>query len=318
MSFTYKKLKPSDLQSTPYVANKLYDIPSSSYDDLGIKLYVGEYIPTENLEFDPINDNKDIDGNYRRLIFDSIRHLYYQNYVTASSPETPYPENTNQFWHSSSYDNYLQNTLASGSFDATIRQMPYFTSSFFNYDESGSAIYDESTYFSENSAKIRVIAVPQHIFGNGIQPDTFELSGSTYLIKDDGLGNLWDYSDLDDFYASAKYSDPEAEYFDSGSKYYVGNIFYSHGIAVITNIDYLCFASTNPVARNDYFKVLNTQRVKTLPILDNDFDDCSGIDTSSVKILPDPDYSFPDTTINQFGELVITPNKSGSVPGGYQ
>ena len=318
MSFAYKKLKPSDLQSTPYVANKLYDIPSSSYDDLGIKLYVGEYIPTENLEFDPINDNKDIDGNYRRLIFDSIRHLYYQNYVTASSPETPYPENTNQFWHSSSYDNYLQNTLASGSFDATIRQMPYFTSSFFNYDESGSAIYDESTYFSENSAKIRVIAVPQNIFGNGIQPDTFELSGSTYLIKDDGLGNLWDYSDLDDFYASAKYSDPEAEYFDSGSKYYVGNIFYSHGIAVITNIDYLCFASTNPVARNDYFKVLNTQRVKTLPILDNDFDDCSGIDTSSVKILPDPDYSFPDTTINQFGELVITPNKSGSVPGGYQ
>jgi hypothetical protein len=112
--------------------------------------------------------------------------------------------------------------------------MPYFTSSFFNYDESGSAIYDESTYFSENSAKIRVISIPQDIFGNGIQPDTFELSGSTYLIKDDGLGNLWDYSDLDDFYASSKYSDPEAEYFDSGSKYYVGNIFYSHGIVILT------------------------------------------------------------------------------------
>ena len=75
-------------------------------------------------------------------------------------------------------------------------------------------------------------------------------------------------------------------------------------IAVITNIDYLCFASTNPVSRNDYFKILNTQRVKTLPILSNDFDDCSGIATSSVKIIPDPNYSFPDTTINQFGELV--------------
>ena len=49
MSFAYKKLKPSDLQSTPYVANKLYDIPSSSYDDLGVKLYVGEYIPLNNL-----------------------------------------------------------------------------------------------------------------------------------------------------------------------------------------------------------------------------------------------------------------------------
>ena len=318
MSFAYKKLKPSDFQSTPYVANKLYEIPSSSYDDLGIKTYVGEYIPTDNLEFDALNDNKDIDGNYRRLIFDSIRHLYYQNYVTKSSAEIPYPENTNQFWHSSSYDNYLQNTLSSGSFDATIRQMPFFTSSFFKYDESGSAIYDESTYFSENSAKIRVITVPQDIFGNGIQPNTFELSGSTFLIKDDGLGNLWDYSELSDYYNGVKYSDPETQYYDSGSKYYVGNIFYSHGIAVITNIDYLCFAATNPVARNDYFEVLNTQRVKTLPILDNDFDDCSGIDTSSVTIIPDSDYNFPDTSINQFGELVITPNQSGSVPGGYR
>ena len=65
MSFAYKKLKPSDLQSTPYVANKLYDIPSSSYDDLGVKIYVGEYVPIKNLDFDPVNDNKDIDGNYK-------------------------------------------------------------------------------------------------------------------------------------------------------------------------------------------------------------------------------------------------------------
>jgi len=318
MSFAYKKLKPSDFQSTPYVANKLYDILSSSYDDLGIKLYVGEYVPTNNLEFDPINDNKDIDGNYRRLIFDSVKHLYYQNYVTESTNAIPYPENTNQFWHSSSYDNYLQNTLASGSFDATIRRLPFFTSSFFQYDESGSAIYDESTYFAANNAKIRVITVPQNIFGNGLQPNTFELSGSGYIIKDDGLGNLFDYAGLEDDYSGAKYSDPEATYYNSGSKVYVGNIFYSHGIAVITNEDYLCFAATNPVARNDYRRILNTQRNKTLDILSNDFDDCSGVDTSSVKIIPDPNYSFPDTSINSLGELVITPNLIGSVPGEYR
>ena len=97
MSFAYKKLKPSDFSSTPYVANKLYDIPSSSYDDLGVKIYVGEYVPIQNLDFDPVNDNKDIDGNYRRLIFDSVVHLYYSNYVTESSAQIPYPTNTNQF-----------------------------------------------------------------------------------------------------------------------------------------------------------------------------------------------------------------------------
>jgi len=87
MSFAYKKLQPSDFSSTPYVANKLYDIPSSSYDDLVIKIYVGEYVPIQNLDFDPVNDNRDIDGNYRRLIFDSVVHLYYSNYVTESSPK---------------------------------------------------------------------------------------------------------------------------------------------------------------------------------------------------------------------------------------
>ena len=78
MGFAYKKLKPSDIQSAPYVANKQYTIPSSSYLDQDITIYVGENIPiTEDNPFDPINDNKTVDGNYRRLIFDSIRHLFY-------------------------------------------------------------------------------------------------------------------------------------------------------------------------------------------------------------------------------------------------
>ena len=318
MSFAYKKLKPSDFSSTPYVANKLYDIPSSSYDDLGVKIYVGEYVPIQNLDFDPVNDNKDIDGNYRRLIFDSVVHLYYSNYVTESSAQIPYPTNTNQFWHSSSYDNYSQTTLASGSFDATIRKLPYFTSSFSNYDTSGSSIYDLTTYFAENNAKIRVVTIPQNIFGNGVQPHTFELSGSGYIIRDDGLGNLFDYSDFEDDYSSAKYSDPEATYYNSGSKVYVGNIFYSHGVAVISNEDYLCFAATNPVARNDYLTFTNTQRTKTIRLLDSDFDDCSEIDTGSITLHTDPNSSFPDTSISAQGDLLITPNLSGSQPGNYK
>ena len=318
MGFAYKKLKPSDLQSTPYVANKLYEIPSSSYENLGIKTYVGEFVPTKNLEFDPINDNKDIDGNYRRLIFDSVKHLYYQNYITESSAEIPFPENTNQFFHSSSYDNYPQTTISSGSFDSTIRQLPFFTSSFVLYDESGSAIYDLSTYFADNNAKVRVVTVPQNMFGSGIQPETFEISASGYVLRDDGLGNIWDYSPLETNYGGQLYDEPSEGYLDSGSKVFVGNIFYSHGVAVITNIDYLCFTATNPVARNDYFKILNTQRNKSLPILDNDFDDCAGIDTASVKIIPDSSFNFPNTTIDSQGDLLITPNLSGSQPGTYR
>ena len=81
--------------------------------------------------------------------------------------------------------------MASGAFDATIRKLPFFTSSFFDYDAS-SSIYDLSTYYAENNAKIRVISIPQNIYGNGIEPYSFNLSGSSYIIQDDGQGNLFD------------------------------------------------------------------------------------------------------------------------------
>jgi hypothetical protein len=197
MSFAYKKLNPAEIKSVPYVANKQYEYDSSSYADNNIQTYIGEYIPiTADRPFDPQNDNLTTDQNYRRLIFESIRHLYYQNYVTKSSQDQDvgddaliYPENTNYFWHSSSYDNYLQNTMNSGSFP-NFRSFPYFEKVENDYD--GDAEYGTALYFIENAAKIRVISVPKNIYGEGIKPYTFELSGSNFFIADDGQGNLFD------------------------------------------------------------------------------------------------------------------------------
>ena len=76
MSFAYKKLNPADIKSVPYTANKQYEYDSSSYTDNNIQTYIGEYIPiTEDTRFDSINDNVTPDGNYRRLVYESIRHL---------------------------------------------------------------------------------------------------------------------------------------------------------------------------------------------------------------------------------------------------
>ena len=321
MGFAYKKLKPSDIQSAPYVANKQYTIPSSSYLDQDITIYVGENIPiTEDNPFDPINDNKTVDGNYRRLIFDSIRHLFYQNYVTESTLEYPYPQNTNRFWHSSSYDNFEQTNMASGAFDSTIRKLPFFTSSFYDYDAS-SSLYDLSTYYAENNAKIRVISIPQDIYGNGVKPYSFNLSGSSYIIQDDGQGNLFDMTGVrvqfgtdGGEFGGAEYS--LTRYFSNDAKIYVGNIFYNQGLATITNEEYLCFADTEPVAKNDYYELGNTQETKILDILSNDFDDCSTINTSSISLITNPNYTFPDNSIVD-GKLVVTPNLSSAIPGQY-
>ena len=94
MSFAYKKLNPSDIKSVPYVANKQYEFDSSSYLDNDIQTYIGEYVPiTTDQPFDPVNDNLTTDGNYRRLIYESIRHLYYQTQNVTRISITYYKKN---------------------------------------------------------------------------------------------------------------------------------------------------------------------------------------------------------------------------------
>ena len=327
MSFAYKKLNPADIKSVPYTANKQYEYDSSSYSDNNIQTYVGEHIPiTTDRPFDSTNDNLTTDENYRRLIYESIRHLYYQNYVTKSSADQEtesdnllYPKNVNTFWHSSSYDNYLQNTLASGSFP-NYRNFPYFQQREFDYDASGSALYGTAVYFIENSAKIRVISVPKDKYGEGIKPTTFIVSGSNYYIADDGQGNLFDFIKVIAEYGEQFYSAPAAYYAGQadGLVTPVGNIFYNHGLAVITNQDYLCFIEGNPVARNDYYTILNTQEEKILNILNVDFDDCVSIASESVSTSNIPNFTFPDYSISGSGDIIVTPNNTSVTPGQYK
>ena len=329
MSFAYKKINPSDIKSVPYIANKQYEFTSESYSDNNIQTYVGEYIPitTEN-PFDPVNDNLTTDGNYRRLLFESIRHLFYENYITASSlDQIPvsndllYATNINYFWHTSSYINYEQNTMASGSYP-NFKNFPYFTALQFNYDDpTGSYYGGNAVYFQDNAARVRIVSIPKDKYGEGIKPHSFILSGSSFYIADDGQGNLFDYEAFRAEYFSAQYSDPISKYAGLSVNEQVpnvGNIFYGHGIAVITNQDYICFIEGNPVAKNDYYDFNNVQEEKTLLILSNDFDDCLSIDTSSVNTLDYPGYTFPDFTISGSGDIVITPNQTSVTPGEYR
>ena len=307
MSFAYKKLSASDIKSVPYVANKQYNIPSSSYADLGIKTYVGEYIPiTTERPFDPENDNLTPDGEYRRLVYESIKHLYYQNYVTASStqqgqdiPVLVNPDNSNYFFHSSSYDNYLQNTMASGSYPNS-RYFPYYPTVEFDYNEPTASLYGTAQYFLDVASKVRVLSFPKDIYGEGLKPNSFNITGDNFNIVDDGNGNLLDV------------------FTDLTSSIPVGNIFYNHGLAVITNKEYLCFLESAPIARNNFPVIENIQEVKIIQILEDDFDDCSTVATGSVSTFPHPDFPFPDYSVSQSGDIIITPNANSVVPGEYR
>ena len=93
MSFSYKTLNSTDLTLTSYIANKLWEVKNSTLSQNGITIYIGENLPlNRNNIFDPIDDIETSNEEYRRLIFESIKHLYYENYTSGSL--------TNQFFQS--------------------------------------------------------------------------------------------------------------------------------------------------------------------------------------------------------------------------
>lgn len=301
MSFAYKTLNPSDITISPYTANKLYTFASSSLTEYGIVVYSGEYDPIINVSCsdgtaegqvpcNPYDPETDITSNgySRRLIYDSIQKLYYQSFISGTI--------SNRLWVSSSYDNYFQTALASGSgFLTNIRIFGQDSGSEGSVYNNPESLYSTGSYLSDPSL-IRVISIPQDIFGSGIKPGTFEISSSNYLIQDDGQGNLKDNIGISSsLYAASDYL--SNVYGGSGNTegVHVGNIVYAHGIIIVTNEDYFCFYPTEPVAQNNSYQILNVQATKSLAVLTNDFDDCNQLDTGSLStIAPLSGFNFPD------------------------
>ena len=86
----------------------------------------------------------------------------------------------------------------------------------------------------------RVFTIPQNMFGEKIKPLSIELedtsNGKTFIIKDDGHGNLYDNAFSSSFaaYKSSSFN-REHGVASNGSGSQVGNVFYEHGIMVITD-----------------------------------------------------------------------------------
>jgi hypothetical protein len=92
-------------------------------------------------------------------------------------------------------------------YESASQQRP--TSSYFIYNDNAALIKSFPTG-AMNS--IKVVAINQEIYGNKVLPNTFILTSSVYNITDDGFGNLYNYGTT-----------------------HIGNIFYAHGLAIITN-----------------------------------------------------------------------------------
>ena len=223
---SFKKLIKSDVSVVPYEANKQWTIASSSFDSY-LKIYEGINIIGT---FNPSTDPTTTDGQYKRLIYNQVNHLYDQTYTGSL--------NTSSLANSIYYESASQ-------------QRP--TASYFVFNDKSELIKNFPTGSNET---IQVISVNQNVYGNKILPYTFVISSSADFIVDDGFGNLLVLQGSAESYINNGYFDAIGYFADNivSAGSYIGNIFYAQGIAIITDqsLQNVIIAGSQILFKNEY------------------------------------------------------------------
>lgn len=192
----FKQLLASDIIVTPFEVNKSFRFVGAAEltgSDVGIDRLLGQN--SQGLFNLSENTTGNVGVEYKRLIYNSIKELYYSNYLSSiygDPVSVPFnfpgstPEGNVLIGSASSagrYENYLETTLTY-----------------------------ERYYPTSSSAVIGVISIPSKLFGDTIQPGSFIITSDSGSVYDDTDGNL--YFSLDGEYC--------------------GNIIYQHGLAILT------------------------------------------------------------------------------------
>ena len=197
----YKQFNAQDLIVSPLKVNKGFyfkggDILTGS--EVGINRFTGS-------NGDYLISGSQLSGTISGsqvpsvLIYDSIKQLYYSNYLTGSAGFT---------------SNAITSSILLGANEAgntligEIQQTNYY-----NYEQT--TLWPNKTL---PTSSIGVISIPTKLFGDYIQPNSFFLEGISGSIKDDGEGRLlWQHPNT-----------PSSSY-----EYMNGNIIYQHGIITL-------------------------------------------------------------------------------------
>lgn len=196
----YKQFLASDITIAPFEVNKSFYFEGAAAltsSIVGIDRFLG--LNTSSL-FDPNTDpvTGQVSTQYQRLIYSSIKELYYSNYLNTTESYGS-PVTTASIYPGA---NTAGDVLVGGTSSA---------GRYWNYPQTTLTF---AHYFPTNSnATIGVLSIPVGLFGNYIQPGSFNWIAPSGSIYDDGEGNL----------------------ILSASQQICGNIFYPHGLAIITS-----------------------------------------------------------------------------------
>ena len=214
----FKQFNTNEVVVAPFNANRRfafsgYEVTAS---DVGIEYYQTRQGPYKSgswsTGFTSITDGV--------LVFNSIKQLYYSNYLTSSTG-----------------DEVSTSSLFPGATEAYDQQVGIITGP--RYENYLQTSLTQSRYFSQfdsqtNTIGPAVISIPSKLFGEQIPPTCFQFEYTSSfnqtrsLVTDDGEGNLM-----------VTYNNGEARpgVSDPTSQEKVGDIFYSQGMAIFTGPD---------------------------------------------------------------------------------
>ena len=172
----FKQFLAKDIKLVPFTVNKQFNLDNSTYNtssadydtykyNVGVDRYIGKNLSGSLFETATDPTTGDVDVQYQRQVYSSVKELYYSNFISSSrgdeSSAIPREEISGSI-NTPNYYNYLSSTLT------------------------------PSRYFpTASDSIIGVISIPSRLFGEYIQPKSFiyTLDG-TGSITDDGEGNL--------------------------------------------------------------------------------------------------------------------------------
>ena len=184
----FKTLNAQDVIVSPLHLNKGFKFEGQtalSGSDVNIGRYLGKNIDylTDQTLTGPFDNRKP-----QSLVYNQTKQLYYSNYLSGSGE--------------------LSNvSIANFNPDGTVTGEVYSPA----YDNFLDTTLEAKRYFpTASDSTIGVLSIPQYMYGDFIQPESFNIITPSGSYTDDGEGRLV-----------------------SGSTY-IGNIIYEHGIVILT------------------------------------------------------------------------------------
>lgn len=259
----YKQFLSSDVIVTPFEVNKGFTFVSSSFGDSDVQIFT-----YEGKNSDTVTQIGQFNGIRRNLLYNSIKQLYYSNYLSSSTGDMPVTASL------------LPGETPEGD---VLRGPSSSTGRYYNYLDSS---LTSSRYFpTESNSEIAVFSIPSRLFGDYIQPKSFVWEDNTNSVTftDDGEGNI----------------------ISSNSSVKVGNIIYQHGVAIITdfqalNMQDITQATNVTCSFSSSYEIFETQYKATINEFEYNFSQNPSIISGST------DGSVYDFTTGSFFQPYVT------------